>query len=239
MEENGQARPWGALAFLWATLLPGHLEEAVVDPRLTPPALWSKLQWPGPGATPCRWPEPWGCRAKGEDGTPDHMGGGSWQGCGSGVGALPGTGPHSKRAREETSLPTAFHWPNPRRCSCHALLDCRSHLQTQTWEEPGTGSPAGPQARVHILKLSALMDTFILNPKSSNEIVPLSHGEVKTCELTEKAWMRCEALPRAHQRPHPHPALVASLGLRVTWTRGRFLSLMSPLPQPRAHSQFV
>lgn len=76
MEENGQARPWGALAFLWATLLPGHLEEAVVDPRLTPPALWSKLQWPGPGATPCRWPEPWGCRAKGEDGTPDHMGGG-------------------------------------------------------------------------------------------------------------------------------------------------------------------
>lgn len=76
MEENGQARPWGALAFLWATLLPGPLEEAVVDPSLTPPALWSKLQWPGSGATPCRWPEQWGCRAKGGDGTPDHMGGG-------------------------------------------------------------------------------------------------------------------------------------------------------------------
>lgn len=104
------------------------------------------------------------------------------------------------------------------------------------------GSTAGPQARVQILKLSTLMDTFLLKPKSSYELeiqclrigIPSTRKEGKIGELTEQAWMRFEA-PSSWAPATPLPAQVDSLGLRVTWTGEAPLSA-SPPPQPRACS---
>ena len=180
-----------------------------------------------------------GCRPREEVAPQTTQDRGSWQGCGAGPGALPGTGLRSKREREETSLPTPFWGPNPRRSPCHALLGWISSLHTRTPEELGMGSTAGPPARVQIFKLSPLMDTFILKSKSSCKILPLSHQEGKISELTEQAGMRFEPPVSWAPAPLPPPRAGRLPGAAGHWDPRVVPRLTSPPPQPRARSPFV